>query len=121
MSAMTDMRAALDDERAAHQVCVEMMRDLRAEVERLKADKNQLCDDVERHLETLRAEVKRLQHDIDRYMAIANEHVNNVERLRALLQKVKESGYADFASSDISVPRHIIEEIDAALGEQGKG
>jgi hypothetical protein len=34
-------------------------------------------------IKELRAEIERLQHDVDRYMAIANEHVNEVERLRA--------------------------------------
>jgi hypothetical protein len=44
-----------------------------------------LCRAVE-HREILNAENQQLSHDLERQMTIANEHVNEVERLREALE-----------------------------------
>ena len=70
-------------------------------------------------IKKLEAEVERLQNDVDRYMTIANEHVNEVERLRSKFREIDdecpraEKGWIGQCFQSI---RDIVAE---ALGEQG--
>jgi hypothetical protein len=77
-------------------------------------------DDKPNDYEHAIAEIEALQHDLDSYMKVANEYLNENERLRAenikvschcadLIQELRNHGVSDERL------KHI-----AALGEQGK-
>ena len=47
------------------------------------------CEEAADTIERLQAENEALRHDLERYMTIANEHVNEAERLREALKRIQ--------------------------------
>lgn len=99
------------------------------EAERWRVRADQYNDECERMgikgqaiVDQLSAENEALRHDLERQMSIANEHVNEVERLREALAHIAFSGadgpYGEFGEA---LNEHQMRRVaKAALLEQSK-